>query len=306
MRFEVVAVDHASRDGTAKLLSRFAARDARVRVEQVSDARTLAEALEHGRRSCAAPLVARMDADDVMHPLRLAADLAWLQARPHLAAVACQVKLIPRGRTTAGWRAYVAWQNAVHDSAAHAREVWVEQPLCHPATTFRRVALDAVGGYRDAVCPEDYDLFMRLLLSGQAVEKRPAVHHAWRQHARSSTRWGRDAFALRKAQAMVDHLGARDRPIVIAGAGKEGGRMGRALRAEGVAPAAYLDIAARRIGRTRHGALVRPASDLPLLLRELPDVLVVAAVGTSGSRGVVRGQLRAAGLVEGENCVVVT
>lgn len=305
VQLELVVVDHGSQDGSSALLAWWAERDARVRLLCADPAAALAEVLERGRRACAAPFIARMDADDVMHPDRLAADVAHLRSRPTLAAVASLVKVIPKGRTTAGWRAYAAWQNAVRTAEEHAREVWVEQPLCHPATTFRQAALDAVGGYRAAACPEDYDLFLRLIPAGHQVEKRAAVHHAWRQHALSSSRWPRDAFARAKARALVEHLRARTRPVVIAGAGKEGGRMARALRDLEVSPVAFLDVAERRIGRMRHGVVVLPSTSLPALRCTWPDVLVVGAVGTSGSRGVVRAQFEAAGFTEGQDCVVV-
>jgi GT2 family glycosyltransferase len=302
---EVVAVEHGSRDGTPAVLAAIAAREERVRIVRAPAELSLAAALELGRGVCQAPLIARMDADDIMHPHRLAADVRCLTAAPGLAAISSRVKLIPKNGTTAGMRAYVAWQNAILTPAEHQREIWIEQPLCHPATTFRASALAAVGGWRDAACPEDYDLFLRLALQGHAVEKRPAIHHAWRQHAQTSMRWPRDAFARRKAMALVERFGIDERPVVIAGAGKEGGRMGRALSAAGVRPAAFLDVAARRIGRTRHGAAVLPASELGRLPAVFPGVFVIAAVGTSGSRGVVRAELAAAGFIEGEDCVVV-
>lgn len=302
---EVVAVDHGSVDGTGAILRRFAARDDRVRVLEAPAAVALPDALELGRAACRAPLIARMDADDVMHPDRLAAHMARLAARADLAAVASRVKLIPRNRTTAGLRAYVAWQNAALSVDDHARDVWIEQPLCQPATTFRADVLHDVGGWRSSEAPEDYDLYLRLVVAGHGIEKLPAVHHAWRQHESSTSRYSRDAFAARKARALVERFRVHERALVVAGAGKEGGRIGRALLAVGARPRAFVDVATRRIGRVRHGAEIVDTARLPELVRAWPDVFVVAAVGTSGARGVVRGQLAAAGLVEGETFVCV-
>lgn len=305
VELELVAVDHGSVDETPAILERFAARDGRVRVLRQARELPFVDAVEAGRKLCRAALVARMDADDVMHPDRLAADAVALRDMPSLGAIASRAKLIPRGGTTAGLRAYVAWQNAALTPDEHAREVWIEQPVCHPATTFRASALDELGGYRDEGCPEDYDLFLRMAQAGVALAKRRQVHHAWRQHELSSSRWPRDAFARRKAKAIVELFHVGERPLVIAGAGKEGGRIARALLGAGARPSAFLDVAPRRIGRSRHGAPVLPSSELPLLRARMPEIFVVAAVGTSGSRGVVRGQLAAAGFVEGRDCVVV-
>jgi glycosyltransferase involved in cell wall biosynthesis len=303
VELEVVCVDHGSRDATPQIL-RHLGRDARVRIVDGSSATDVAGALEMGRALCAGPFIARMDADDVMHPARLAADCAWLQDQPSLAAVACRTKLIPKGRSTAGLRAYVAWQNACLSQGEHARDIWIEQPVCQPATTFRAQALADLGGYHSGPFPEDYELFLRLAVAGAGIEKRPAVQHAWRQHAATSSRFDRDVLAVLKARALVARFQLKERDVYIAGAGKEGGRIARALMASGKAPAAFLDIATRRIGRVRHGVAVLDARELPSL-RARAGAFIIAAIGTSGARGVVRAQLADAGFVETVDCVVV-
>lgn len=304
--FEVVCVNHRSTDTTASILAKHA-----VRVVNGDGAETLSAALELGRAACTAPLIARMDADDVMHPDRLAADVAHLRAHPAHGAVACRARVVPKGKARPGLRAYVAWQNACITADDHAREIWIEQPLLHPATTFRAATLATLGGWAAAPRhePEDYDLFLRMVVAGVPFAKRPEVHHAWRQHASTSTRFDRDVLARMKARALVKRFslarevaGGAGRPVVIAGAGKEGGRIARALLQEGVRARAFLDVAARRIGRLRHGVPVLDARELPSLKG---NAFVVAAIGTSGARGVVRAQLADAGFVEAHDCVVV-
>lgn len=308
---EVIALEHASRDETPRHLARLAARDARVVVRPAPADLPLGAVLELGRCLCRAPFVARMDADDVMHPDRLAADVAWLRERPALAAVACQVRLAPRraqreGRH-AGLAAYVAWQNQTITAEEHARELWIEQPLCQPATTFRASALASVGGWRAHAppFPEDYDLYLRLANAGFALEKRAALHHAWRIHARTTDRLPRDLLADVKCAHLVERFGLRVRPVVVVGAGKEGRRIGRALGGLGVVPQAWIDVAADKVGRLRRGVRVRHLDELGALRAALPGAFALGAVGTSGARGVVRGSIAAAGFVEGESFVVV-
>ena len=74
-RFECVVADDGSRDGSLAVARDFAARDPRFRVLELPR-RGLVEALTAGLAACGAPLVARMDADDVMHRDRLAAAVA--------------------------------------------------------------------------------------------------------------------------------------------------------------------------------------------------------------------------------------
>jgi len=297
VRLRVIVVDHASRSPVVVV-------EPRVRVLRVDDSLRFAEALDAGLAVCTAPFVARMDADDVMHPDRLRLQLQVLRDDDRLGAIASRVKVLPR--TTMAMRGYVAWQNATLSADEHARELWVEQPLCNPATTFRRSALVEVGGYVEGPGPEDYDLFLRLFRRGWRMAKLPVVHHAWRQHAAQTTRTApahtRDALAALKARHLVAHFALHDRVVVVAGAGKEGRRIGRALRAQGVVVAAFVDVDPRKIGRLVHGAPVQPTA---WLLSRPAGAFVLGAVGTSGARGVVRAFLAAAGVVEGEDGVVV-
>ena len=52
----------------------------------------------------------------------------------------------------------------------------------------RRTDLEAVGGYQDRGWPEDYDLWMRLLLSGREAAKAPDTLLSWRDHDGRLTR----------------------------------------------------------------------------------------------------------------------
>jgi len=307
--FEVVLLDHRSDDDTRVIAEGIAVADKRVRVVRVDDDVKLGGLLEKGRHFCQAPLIARFDADDVMHPHRLREDVRALDDDGDLSVISCRSKLVPYGLASPGFEKYVAWQNAQLSVVDHAREMWVEQPVCHPAATFRASALDDVGGYRDGVFPEDYDLFLRLTVAGHHMRKRPVVHHGWREHPQKATwtdpRYARDTFAMLKAQALVATYSVDKRPVIVAGAGKEGGRIGRFLLAEGVQPTAYVDVSDKRIGRIRHGCPVHPVDELKSLKEQWPNAFFIGAVGTAGLRPEVRAQLTAAGFVEGVDAVVV-
>ena len=106
-RWECVIVDDGSSDGTLALARAFAARDSRFRVVATAHS-GLVTALNTGLDRCRAPLVARMDADDVMHRARLGVQIAALSA-PGLAAVGSHVRLFPRRTLRDGWRAYEQW-----------------------------------------------------------------------------------------------------------------------------------------------------------------------------------------------------
>ena len=99
--WELVAVDDGSSDATPAILADAVRRDPRVRVVS-SPGRGLVAALNAGLAACRAPLVARMDGDDVSHPRRLELQAAAFVADPALGLVACAFRHFPRARLRAG------------------------------------------------------------------------------------------------------------------------------------------------------------------------------------------------------------
>jgi glycosyltransferase involved in cell wall biosynthesis len=82
--FECVVIDDGSSDGTPALLERAASQDARLRLVRREGGGGLVAALNHGCSLARAPLIARMDADDVALPDRLARQLERLARQPSL------------------------------------------------------------------------------------------------------------------------------------------------------------------------------------------------------------------------------
>ncbi len=78
--FELLLVDDGSRDASLQIARSFP--DPRLRVLSDGERRHLPARLNEIVRLARAPLVARMDADDVIHPERLARQVALLEARP--------------------------------------------------------------------------------------------------------------------------------------------------------------------------------------------------------------------------------
>lgn len=299
---EVICVDDGSRDDGPARVAAIAARDPRVRLVPAAG-QGVAEAMAEGVRRARGAFLARMDADDVSRPGRIDACVARLRGGPSLGAVATQVDAEGSGP---GLARYVAWQNALLTPADHARELFVESPLCQPATTLRASALAAVGGYREVPFPEDWDVFARLDAGGFGLAKVAERLLAWRHREDRATfrdpRCAPDALVRARAAhlpARLARLGVpHARPFVVWGAGKAGKRLARALEPAGLFPTAFLDIDAAKIGRSARGAPVRPPEDvLAGPAADAPFVLVVVAA--AGARDVVRARLVAAGRVEG-------
>ena len=89
---EIIAVDGGSTNATPDLLESFARRDHRVQVLSRPFGGVVS-ALNHGLQAARSGFVARMDADDLAFPNRLAAQTAHLIQNPDLALLGCRVAL---------------------------------------------------------------------------------------------------------------------------------------------------------------------------------------------------------------------
>ena len=85
--WELIAVDDGSRDGSAEVLQRV--NDPRVKVLADGEHRGLGARLNQIVSQASGKYIARMDADDLMHPERLARQVAFLDEDPGIDVVGC-------------------------------------------------------------------------------------------------------------------------------------------------------------------------------------------------------------------------
>jgi glycosyltransferase involved in cell wall biosynthesis len=155
---ELLALDDGSTDASPRILAELAARDARIRL-LASPHVGLARRLNDGIAQARGAFLARMDADDVAHPERLARQVAYL--REHAGCVALgtgALEVDPERRPIR------ALPTAESHSEIEARLLAGEgDALLHPSAVYRAEALRALGGYREELDGgEDLDLHLRL------------------------------------------------------------------------------------------------------------------------------------------------
>jgi glycosyltransferase involved in cell wall biosynthesis len=155
--FEVLVLDDGSSDGSGALAGAFG--DPRIRLLADGAQRGLAARLNEGVRAARGSLVARMDADDLCFPERLARQVRFLQQHPETDLVGCRAVVF---RDADAGLIGLLQPPASHE--ALTRRPWNRIPLPHPSWMGRRAWFER-HPYRDpeVMRAEDQELLLRAM-----------------------------------------------------------------------------------------------------------------------------------------------
>ncbi|HEU0302960.1 MAG TPA: glycosyltransferase family A protein [Gaiellaceae bacterium] len=162
---ELVVVDDGSSDATPDILADASRRDSRVRVSR-QEPGGLTVALNAGCALARAPLIARMDADDVMLPDRLERQVAHLDSHAEVALLGGGIVLVDE-----------TGREIDREPGRGRLDFLVRNELTHATVMMRADAFRALGGYR-LDQSEDYDLWLRFdERFGVAALRGPAIRY---------------------------------------------------------------------------------------------------------------------------------
>jgi glycosyltransferase involved in cell wall biosynthesis len=205
--FELVIVDDGSDDDTVGLLVRCARDDDRVRVLR-QPPQGIVAALNLGIAASRAPYLARLDADDVARPDRLAQQLAFIERHDRVDVVGSAAHVIDEGGAVIGRIAPPT------DPDKLARHLHRGNPIVHSSVMMRTDSVHRLGGYRKAFgAAEDYDLWLRMAENGGIANLGEYLVSLRRHDASVSRRNAvRQSFSVRLAQrsAAARRTGADD------------------------------------------------------------------------------------------------
>ena len=246
-----------------------------------------------------------LDADDVMLPRRIEAQVAALRAHPS-ALVGTGWRRLPCGATPH----YEAWANGMTQRQLELQQ-YRETTLQMPTWAMRRESFDAVGGFQ-CVPAEDLLFFHRHLDLGRPllrVEGEPLTLYRWSGGSMTSTV---DRACLLRVRVAAFERRVLSQPawarFTVWGAGRDGKRFVAELSAEARRRVTALaDIDPRKVGSSYTNFRLVPPLTLPVVHTSAiagPAVVCVslrrADEGGGGAPGEILRAAEKLGLVEGE------
>ncbi len=157
--FEFLIINDGSTDHSLEIVSHY--KDSRLHIVSRSN-KGLIATLNEGIELAKAPLIARMDQDDISKPDRLSKQVGDMERHPETILLGSGAQIIDSTGAIIGARAIL------NGSTLLQRALAVTNPFVHGSVVFRKEAAVLAGGYREAAyLTEDYDLWSRLTQQGE-------------------------------------------------------------------------------------------------------------------------------------------
>lgn len=191
--FELIIINDGSTDNSETIILSYT--DPRIVYISNDGNKGLIFSLNKGIEIAKGKYIARMDADDICMPERLALQKQWLDEHEETSVVGCNIQFINDHNEPAG-----SWQLdlATITNAAIKRTLPKENCMAHPSVMGRAAIFKQYryAPYQQNI--EDYDLWLRLAADGNTIEKINKVLLLYRVHVQSVT-----TLHLRKANTFL-------------------------------------------------------------------------------------------------------
>ena len=193
--FEFLIVDDASTDGSTKVAEAWASKDPRIRVIRNDANKGQTACLNQGLNLARGRWIARQDADDLAHPLRLSRQHRFLTIQPGVVLLGTNGRIIDEQDRLSG---------LLDAPLSHQAITWTSpflNPFMHTSVMFRAdVIRDEFGGYNEAYrIAQDYELWTRVIAAHQSANL-PQRLVCYRHLGTSLSKAGREAAFAEASQ----------------------------------------------------------------------------------------------------------
>ena len=299
--WRLLLIDNASSDASTTIALRWSARDPRIELLR-EPCIGIAHALNSGLSHARCEYIARMDADDIAHPQRLAKQMVFLEGHPEIGVLGTRTRFETSVEKRSGMAWLVNWQNTILTPQEHYVRRFVDAPLAHPTVMLRRELVGRHGAYSTDPLPEDHELWLRWMHAGVRFAKLPEELLTWQDHSarlsRTHANYSVDAFFTTKAKWLAKWMERKlnNRPVIIAGTSGLCRDRAAKLASEGVRISAFTDVKPREVP----GYAFIPHDELP----PSGEAFIVSFISQRGTGDRIAQFLSSRGLVEGEDFIL--
>ncbi len=274
--WELIAVNDHSTDLSEEILNQFAVVDLRVKVLN-NPGNGIISALQHAYNHAKGSLITRMDADDLMPPVKLELLKKALTHNPDKYVSTGLVKAFgdpePCGK---GFARYADRLNKFLLSAEPWLYVYADCLIPSPCWMMHRSAFERIGAFNGEQYPEDYELCFRMYAAGCSIATVPAILHLWRDHgmrvSRTGANYAEPEFFDLKVSRFLQLDYDKSKPLVIFGTGPKGKKMVKSLQNQAPHIAFHwISNTASKWGHAIYGIKIQPVE----VLNELPEAVVL-------------------------------
>ncbi|MDD5361702.1 MAG: glycosyltransferase [Ignavibacteria bacterium] len=150
--FELLIIDDSSTDDTAAKIKEF--HDDRIVLYENDENKGLGNTLNIGLNIAKHDIIARMDADDISLPERLAIQYNFMNDNKDIDVLSCHYAMMCNGKIR-----YTVKTHTEH--ADIKRRLILHSEIMHPGTMYNKDKIIKYGGYRD-IYVEDYEMWLRM------------------------------------------------------------------------------------------------------------------------------------------------
>ena len=181
--FELLIINDGSTDSSAAIIEQFMAQDKRIQLITNAVAQGFGgeKACNAAYRLARGQYIAKLDADDMAHPERLAKQLAFLDANPGIFLVGSWLTIIDTHGKIVGQRRYPTQPDVIY------RQFYYQNCIGHPSIMFRNHLLsDDFYTLRFAALNDYYSHFLHLV-QGLRMANLPEYLVQYRVHNSNTT-----------------------------------------------------------------------------------------------------------------------
>ena len=175
--WELVAVDDGSQDNSLAILKEYANQDKRIRIYKQPRNLGVSKTANSALKQVHGTLIARMDADDVMKPERIAKQVLFLQKNPDVVTVGGQCQLIDENGKVIGNKSFPLDNQAIY------KMMYQAMPVQQPTLMINKKLLpdNFIWYEKEFTTAEEVDLLFRLFQYGK-IANLPDVILEYRIH----------------------------------------------------------------------------------------------------------------------------